>query len=144
MDIDKNIHVLIVDDRRTMLRIIRNMLNQAGLINIDEAFDGEMALQMLRSQHYGIVISDWNMEPMNGLQLLTEVRTDPTLQSTPFIMVTAASSTQSVTSAKEAGVTDYIIKPFSKDVLLQKIHHSIRVVMTHMDSAIGPNAVSSE
>lgn len=121
MAVDKNMNVLIVDDYKTMLRIIRNLLRQLGFANIDEATDGSMALQMLRSGSYGLVISDWNMEPMTGLQLLREVRADPKLKPTPFIMVTAESKSENVIAAKEAGVSNYIVKPFNAETLKSKM-----------------------
>ena len=91
MAVDKDMNILIVDDYKTMLRIIRNLLKQLGFSNIDEASDGSAALNQLRTAEktYGLVISDWNMEPMTGLQLLREVRADAKLKATPFIMVTA-------------------------------------------------------
>jgi len=121
MAVDKNMNVLIVDDYKTMLRIIRNLLRQLGFVNIDEATDGSMALQMLRGGNYGLVISDWNMEPMTGLQLLREVRADAKLKATPFIMVTAESKTENVIAAKEAGVSNYIVKPFNAETLQGKM-----------------------
>ena len=121
MAVDKNMNVLIVDDYKTMLRIIRNLLRQIGFANIEEATDGSMALQMLRSGDYGLVISDWNMEPMTGLQLLREVRADAKLKATPFIMITAESKSENVIAAKEAGVSNYIVKPFNAETLKQKL-----------------------
>lgn len=121
MSVDKNMNVLIVDDYKTMLRIIRNLLRQLGFVNIDEATDGSMALQMMRGANYGLVISDWNMEPMTGLQLLREVRSDAKLKSTPFIMVTAESKSENVVAAKEAGVSNYIVKPFNAETLQAKM-----------------------
>ncbi|SBW01250.1 chemotaxis regulator transmitting signal to flagellar motor component [uncultured Alphaproteobacteria bacterium] len=122
MAVDKNMRILIVDDYKTMLRIIRNLLKQLGFNNIDEATDGSMALQMLRSgTAYGLVISDWNMEPMTGLQLLREVRADAGLKALPFIMVTAESKTENVIAAKEAGVSNYIVKPFNAETLKTKM-----------------------
>ncbi len=121
MAVDKNMRVLIVDDYKTMLRIIRNLLRQLGFVNIDEATDGSMALQMLRANSYGLVISDWNMEPMTGLQLLREVRGDPKLKSLAFIMVTAESKSENVIAAKEAGVSNYIVKPFNAETLKSKL-----------------------
>ena len=118
---DKNMPILIVDDYKTMLRIIRNLLKQLGFDNVDEAMDGSSALQLLRSKSYGLVISDWNMEPMTGLQLLKEVRTDARLKHIPFVMVTAESKTENVVAAKEAGVTNYIVKPFNAETLKQKL-----------------------
>jgi two-component system chemotaxis response regulator CheY len=121
MAVDKNMNVLIVDDYKTMLRIIRNLLRQLGFVNIDEATDGSMALQLLRGGSYGLVISDWNMEPMTGLQLLREVRADAKLKSVPFIMVTAESKSENVVAAKEAGVSNYIVKPFNAETLQAKM-----------------------
>jgi two-component system chemotaxis response regulator CheY len=121
MAVDKNMNILIVDDYKTMLRIIRNLLRQLGFVNIEEATDGSMALQMLRGGNFGLVISDWNMEPMTGLQLLREVRADAKLKGTPFIMVTAESKSENVIAAKEAGVSNYIVKPFNAETLQAKM-----------------------
>jgi two-component system chemotaxis response regulator CheY len=114
--------VLVVDDYSTMRRIIRNLLTQIGYSEIDEAADGNEALQKLRAIHYGLVISDWNMEPMTGYDLLKQVRADDKLKTTPFIMVTAESKTENVVAAKQAGVDNYIVKPFNAATLQQKIN----------------------
>jgi len=119
--IDKTMNVLIVDDYRTMLRIIRNLLKQIDFDNVDEATDGVQALTKLRAGNFGLVISDWNMEPMTGLQLLTEVRGDAKLKDTPFIMITAESKAENVVAAKAAGVSNYIVKPFNAETLKSKI-----------------------
>ena len=121
MPLDKGMSILIVDDYKTMLRIIRNLLKQLGFDNVDEASDGATALQRLREKEFGLVISDWNMEPMTGLQLLKEVRSDAKLAHIPFVMVTAESKTENVIAAKEAGVTNYIVKPFNAETLKQKL-----------------------
>ena len=121
MSVDMNMNILIVDDYKTMLRIIRNLLKQLGFNNVDEATDGSMALQKLRDKDYGLVISDWNMEPMTGIQLLREVRADSKLKNLPFIMITAESKTENVVAAKEAGVNNYIVKPFNAATLKQKL-----------------------
>ena len=121
MAVDKNIRILIVDDYKTMLRIVRNLLKQLGFNNVEEATDGSMALQMCRTQDYGLVISDWNMEPMTGLQFLKELRADERLKGTPFIMVTAESKTENVIAAKQAGVNNYIVKPFNAETLKKKM-----------------------
>ena len=121
MAVDMNMAILIVDDYKTMLRIIRNLLRQLGFANVDEASDGAPALQKLRRGDFGLVISDWNMEPMTGLQLLKEVRTDAKLKSIPFIMVTAESKTENVIAAKKAGVNNYIVKPFNAATLKTKM-----------------------
>lgn len=121
MTIDKSMNVLIVDDYKTMLRIIRNLLKQIDFHNVDEATDGAEALGKLRSGGYGLVISDWNMAPMTGLQLLQEVRADAKLRTTPFIMITAESKAENVVAAKQAGVSNYIVKPFNAETLREKI-----------------------
>jgi two-component system chemotaxis response regulator CheY len=121
MAVDMAMPILIVDDYKTMLRIIRNLLKQLGFENVDDAADGSEALQKLREKKYGLVISDWNMEPMTGLQLLREVRGDNKLAETPFIMITAESKTENVVAAKEAGVNNYIVKPFNAATLKTKL-----------------------
>lgn len=121
MAVDHSIPVLIVDDYKTMIRIIRNLLKQLGFANVDEAGDGSAALDMMRLKDYGLVISDWNMEPMTGYELLREVRADDRLSRTPFIMVTAESKTDNVVAAKKAGVNNYIVKPFNAATLKAKI-----------------------
>jgi two-component system chemotaxis response regulator CheY len=121
MSVDMNMNILIVDDYKTMLRIIENLLKQLGFKNIQQATDGAMALKMLRESNFGLVISDWNMQPMTGLQLLKEVRADDKMKAMPFIMVTAESKTENVVAAKEAGVNNYIVKPFNAETLKQKI-----------------------
>jgi len=121
MSADKNMNILIVDDYKTMLRIIRNLLRQLDYLNVEEATDGSEALAKLRSGSFGLVISDWNMAPMTGLQLLQEVRADTKLKGTPFIMITAESKTENVVAAKQAGVSNYIVKPFNAETLKEKI-----------------------
>ena len=122
MAVDKNMHILIVDDYKTMLRIIRNLLRQLGFENVDEASDGSEALTVLRrGDQFDLIVSDWNMEPMTGLQLLREVRADAKLKAIPFIMVTAESKAENVIAAKEAGVSNYIVKPFNAETLKAKM-----------------------
>lgn len=121
MAVDMNMQILIVDDYKTMLRIIRNLLKQLGFNNVDEATDGSDALAKLRSKEYSLVISDWNMEPMTGIQLLREVRADEKMKDMPFIMITAESKTENVIAAKEAGVSNYIVKPFNAATLKTKL-----------------------
>ncbi len=121
MSVDKNMNVLIVDDYKTMLRIVGNLLRQLGFANVDEATDGSMALEMFKSKTYGLIISDWNMEPMSGLDLLKGVRSSSVNANVPFIMVTAESKTENVIVAKQAGVSNYIVKPFNADTLKAKM-----------------------
>lgn len=119
--VDVNMQVLVVDDYTTMRRILTSLLHQIGFKNVQDASDGGSALAKLRDGQVGLVISDWNMEPMSGLQLLKEVRADTKLKDTPFIMVTAESKVENVAAAKEAGVNNYIVKPFNADTLKKKI-----------------------
>jgi two-component system chemotaxis response regulator CheY len=119
--VDSALPILVVDDYSTMIRILRNLLKQIGFENVDDAADGSAALAKLREKPYGLVISDWNMEPMTGFELLRELRADETLKKTPFIMVTAESKTESVIAAKQAGVDNYIVKPFNAATLKAKI-----------------------
>jgi two-component system chemotaxis response regulator CheY len=121
MPTDKSMNILVVDDYKTMLRIIRNLLKQIEYNNVEDATDGAEALAKLRSGNFGLVISDWNMEPMSGLQLLQEVRADNRLKHLPFIMVTAESKAENVVAAKQAGVSNYIVKPFNAETLKEKI-----------------------
>ena len=121
MSVDKNMPILIVDDYKTMLRIVRNLLKQVGFENVDESADGGEAFNKMKEKKYGLVISDWNMEPVTGLGLLKQVRGDENLQGTPFIMLTAESKTENVIAAKEAGVSNYIVKPFNAETLKQKL-----------------------
>lgn len=122
MTVNKNMNVLVVDDYQTMVRIIKNLLKQIGFSNVDEASDGSMALSMIKKKQYGLVISDWNMEPMSGLELLKQVRgAGEHFSDVPFIMVTAESKTENVIAARQAGVNNYIVKPFNADTLKTKI-----------------------
>ena len=114
-------HVLVVDDYNTMRRILRNLLSQIGFSNVEEAEDGSTGLRKLRERSFGLVISDWNMAPMSGLEFLKEVRSAGALKDMPFIMITAESKTENVVAAKEAGVSNYIVKPFNADTLKKKI-----------------------
>ncbi|HEY6259432.1 MAG TPA: response regulator [Xanthobacteraceae bacterium] len=121
MAIDLTMPILVVDDYSTMIRIICNLLKQLGYQNIDHANDGATALAKMRDKRYGLVISDWNMEPMSGYDLLKQVRADAALATTPFIMITAESKTENVIAAKRAGVSNYIVKPFNAQTLQHKI-----------------------
>jgi two-component system chemotaxis response regulator CheY len=113
--------VLVVDDYHNLIRILRNRRKQLGFENIGDASDGSAALNKRRSKKYGLVSSDWNREPMTGYDRLKEVRSDPNLATTPFIMITAESKTENVIAAKKAGVNNYIVKPFNAATLKTKI-----------------------
>ena len=123
MAVDPSMPILVVDDYQTMVRIIRNLLKQLGFENVDDASDGNAAIAKMRDKKYGLVISDWNMEPMTGLELLKKVRasSNDNVSKVPFIMVTAESKTENVIAAKQAGVNNYIVKPFNAETLKTKI-----------------------
>ena len=121
MAIDKTMNVLVVDDYKTMTRIVRNLLEQLGFSRIDDAPDGVAALEKIKSTDYGLILSDWNMSPMTGYDLLKAVRANPRTKATPFVMVTAEAKTENVVLARQAGVNNYIIKPFTLAVLKQKL-----------------------
>lgn len=117
----KDVGVLIVDDYKTMLRLTRNLLEQLGFRNIDEAMDGAAALALLQVKKYDLILSDWNMEPMSGLDLLKQVRAGGAHQATPFVMITAEGKPENIVAAKQVGVSNYIIKPFTLQVLKAKL-----------------------
>jgi len=118
---DKHIKILVVDDFATMRKVIRNLLKQVGYENIAEAEDGVLALKALKSQKIDLVISDWNMPNMTGIELLKAVRADEDLKATPFLMVTAEALQENVIAAVKAGVSNYIVKPFTAETLNEKI-----------------------
>ena len=138
MAVDLEMRVLVVEDNRTMGQIVRNLLMLIGFRNVDNVFDGAGALTMLREKKYGLVISDWNMQPMTGQTLLENVRADPDLKSIPFIVVTAESKLTTIQAAKDAGASSYIVKPFTGEVLKQKI-----VALIDPDAAKGANRPSA-
>jgi two-component system, chemotaxis family, chemotaxis protein CheY len=121
MPADKSIRVLIVDDYKTMVRIVRNLVHELGFANIDDTTDGPTALDMIRKGNYGLVLSDWNMQPLTGYDLLKAVRADERTKDLPFVLVTAEAKTENVVAAKQAGANNYIIKPFTLAVLKQKL-----------------------
>jgi two-component system, chemotaxis family, chemotaxis protein CheY len=138
MALHTSLPVLVVDDQRTMVRIIRNLLKQIGFNDVDDAGDGAAALTKMRAKRYGLVISDWNMETMTGYDFLREVRGDPGLKQTPFIMVTAESKTDNVVAAKNAGVNNYIVKPFDAHTLKAKIESVFAVMAKSPPSRTSP------
>jgi two-component system chemotaxis response regulator CheY len=123
MTVNMSMPILVVDDYRTMIRIVQSFLTQLGFTNLSEAYDGSEAYKKMTiaTPGYGLVISDWNMEPMSGFDLLCKVRADPALAKTPFILVTAESKRENVIAAKEAGVNNYIVKPFNAAALQLKL-----------------------
>ena len=121
MSLDPTSPILVVDDYKTMVKIVRHLLGQLGYKNIDDASNGAEAFEKMQSKKYGLVISDWNMEPMTGIQLLREVRGDAKLKAIPFIMITAENKVENVIAAKKEGVSNYIVKPFNADTLKTKM-----------------------
>ena len=121
MAVDPSMPVLVVDDYKTMVRIIQNLLKSLGFTNVHGAVTGEEAVAKIAEHDYGLIISDWNMEPMSGYDLLLKLRGEEATKSVPFIMVTAESKTENVVAAKRAGVNNYVVKPFNAQTLKQKM-----------------------
>jgi len=126
MSVNKNLKILIVDDFATMRKVIRNLLKQGGFENVVEAEDGVAALKVLKSQQVDFIISDWNMPNMSGLELLKAVRGDDELKALPFLMVTAEALKDNVVAAVKAGVSNYFVKPFTAEVLNEKIEKIVK------------------
>ena len=118
---DLNMEVLIVDDFATMRRILKNILRQIGFTNINEADNGKSALTLLKKQKFNLVLCDWNMPEMSGLELLSEIRSDSDLKDTPFIMVTAEAQKENIIEAVQAGVSNYVVKPFTAETISEKL-----------------------
>jgi two-component system chemotaxis response regulator CheY len=125
---DPNLQILVVDDYNTMVRIVRKLLKQVGYENVDEASNGQMALGMIKQKKYGLIISDWNMEPMTGYELLKHVRAAEETAKTPFILVTAESRPDNIVAAQKEGANEYLVKPFSAPVLREKIDKALAAV----------------
>lgn len=118
---DPKTRFLVVDDFSTMRRIVRNLLKELGFANVDEAEDGAVALQKLKSAPYDFVVTDWNMPNMDGLSLLQAVRADPTLKDLPVLMITAEAKRENIIMAAQAGASGYIVKPFTAATLGEKL-----------------------
>ena len=121
IDADKNLRFLVVDDFSTMRRIIRNLLKELGFVNVDEAEDGAVALQKLKTTEFDFVISDWNMPNMDGLALLQSIRADANLKRLPVLMVTAEAKKENIVAAAQAGASGYVVKPFTAATLDEKL-----------------------
>jgi two-component system chemotaxis response regulator CheY len=119
---DKNMKILIVDDFSTMRRIIRNILKQLEFINVEEAEDGSVAFEKLKDADYDLLITDWNMPNMTGLDLLKEIRANEKLKDLKVLLVTAEAEKESIIQAAQAGANEYVVKPFTADVLGKKIN----------------------
>ncbi len=121
MDLDVSKSVIVVDDSSTMIRIVCDMLQKIGFQNVDTAQGGNTALAKLKASRHDLMISDWNMEPMSGLELLLALRGDPSHEDMPFIMMTTTAYTKKVVEARVAGANNYILKPFDAAALKAKI-----------------------
>ena len=118
---DKGIRILIVDDFSTMRRIVRNLLKELGFANVDEAEDGAVALQKLKSSPFDFVVTDWNMPNMDGLTLLQNIRRTPELKHLPVLMITAEAKKENIIAAAQAGASGYVVKPFTAATLAEKL-----------------------
>jgi len=121
MPADPSIKILVVDDMVTMRRIVKNILKQLGFANVDEAENGQEALQKLRADTFGFVVSDWNMPVMTGIDMLRAIRADEKLKAIPVLMVTAEAQQSNLIEAVQAGVSNYIVKPFTAETMQEKI-----------------------
>lgn len=121
MAVDMQMKILIVDDFQTMLKIVESLLRQLGFKNIDKAIDGVSALEKIRANKYDLILSDWNMEPMNGMDLLKAIRADAATKTLPVVLITAESKIDNIIAAKQAGVNNYIVKPFTAITLKEKL-----------------------
>ena len=118
---DMKMKFLVVDDFSTMRRIVRNLLKELGFANVDEAEDGAVALQKLKSSPYDFVVTDWNMPNMDGLTLLQSIRRTPELKHLPVLMITAEAKKENIIAAAQAGASGYVVKPFTAATLAEKL-----------------------
>ena len=123
MQIDRDLNIIVVDDFSTMRKIVKDLLTELGFSKFDEADDGSSAWPMIQSGHYGLIVSDWNMPKMTGIELLKKVRSHSELKETPFLLITAEAQRSQIIEADEAGVDGYIVKPFTAETLHEKIHN---------------------
>lgn len=119
---DKNMSFLVVDDFPTMRRIVRSLLKELGFTNVEEAEDGQDALNKLRAGNFEFVVSDWNMPNLDGLEMLKEIRQDDALKELPVLMVTAEAKKENIIAAAQAGATGYVVKPFTAATLEEKLN----------------------
>ena len=122
MPADPNMKILVVDDMSTMRRIVKNILKQLGFNNLEEAENGQEALKKLKADTYGFVVSDWNMPVMMGIDMLRAIRADETLKKIPVLMVTAEAQKENLMEAVQAGVSNYVVKPFTAETMQEKIN----------------------
>jgi two-component system, chemotaxis family, chemotaxis protein CheY len=121
MPADPNMKILVVDDMTTMRRIVKNILKQLGFANVEEAENGQEALQKLRAERFDFVVSDWNMPVMTGIDMLRAIRADAQLKDIPVLMVTAEAQQANLVEAIQAGVSNYIVKPFTAETMQEKL-----------------------
>lgn len=121
MPADPNMKIMVVDDMSTMRRIVKNVLKQLGFTNVEEAENGKEALEKLKNDAYGFVVSDWNMPVMTGIDMLRAIRADAALKQIPVLMVTAEAQKENIIEAVQAGVSNYIVKPFTAEALQDKM-----------------------
>lgn len=121
MPVNMEMRILVVDDFKTMVQLTESLLKQFGFKQVEVASDGQQALEKLRAKSYDLILSDWNMEPMTGLELLKSVRATPKLKHIPVVLITAESKAENIIAAKQAGVNNYIIKPFTANTLKEKL-----------------------
>jgi two-component system, chemotaxis family, chemotaxis protein CheY len=121
MPADPNMKILVVDDMVTMRKVVKNILKQLGFANVDEAENGQEGLQKLRAGQYDFVVSDWNMPVMTGIDMLRAIRADENLKSIPVLMMTAEAQQKNLIEAMQAGVSNYIVKPFTAETMQEKI-----------------------
>jgi len=121
MPADPNMKIMVVDDMSTMRRIVKNILKQIGFSNVDEAENGQEALEKLKADTFGFIVSDWNMPVMTGIDMLRAIRSDEALKHIPVLMVTAEAKKENIVEAVQAGVSNYIVKPFTAESLQEKM-----------------------
>jgi len=121
MPADPNMKIMVVDDMSTMRRIVKNILKQIGFSNVDEAENGQEALEKLKADTFGFIVSDWNMPVMTGIDMLRAIRSDEALKHIPVLMVTAEAKKENIVEAVQAGVSNYIVKPFTAESLQEKV-----------------------
>jgi len=122
MQIDRDMKILVVDDFSTMRRVVKSLLIELGFTKIDEADDGVSAWPLVQKEQYDLIVSDWNMPEMTGIELLKLVRADANLNTTPFLLITAEAKRSQMLEAAQSGVDEYIVKPFTAATLYEKMH----------------------
>src|SRR4051812_45335053 len=125
MSVDFSQPVLVVDDYKTVVRIMHNLLKQAGFANVDTALDGGDAIAKMKARKYGLVISDWHMAPMDGLELVRQAKADADLKDTPIILVSGEAAPDRLDVARDAGAAAYVVKPFDAETIRNRIERAL-------------------